>query len=218
MSSSKVVVTRRTTTNRRPLSFALHTDYVKSTPGILKAVETELLYHCVAFIFYLCGSLNVLILVASHNETDYWRNNYGFEGKITAAVLGGICLGLTITYGTPVWLLLGPAYGLFLTTASATFFGAAVTFLSYLLSSHTFRAIRTTILETVQNIIASILYTGASIFLLIRTSFILWPLYLVTPYFQAYPAMMAVSVFGLVAALVHAVDAVCAQRAFKQRG
>ncbi|XP_013781292.1 uncharacterized protein LOC106465604 [Limulus polyphemus] len=155
MSSHKVVVTRRTTTNKRPLSFALHTDYVKSTPGILKAVETvlgtvsfgllahycqpsnplarkwlvaepeevfffmttfvcvvitfllllscivsfptasfipktlfELLYHCLAFIFYLCGSLSVLILVAGHNETAYWSSNYGFEGKITAAVIG----------------------------------------------------------------------------------------------------------------------------------
>ncbi|XP_013787258.2 protein singles bar-like [Limulus polyphemus] len=137
--------------------------------------------------------------------------------KVGEVVLGGICLGLTITYGTPVWLLLGPAYGFFLTTASATFLGAAVTLLSYLLSSHTFRAARTTILETVQNSVASMLYTGSSIFLLIRTYFILWPLYLVTPYFQAYPAMMAVSVFGLVAALVHAIDAVCAHRAFKQR-
>ncbi|GFU20940.1 protein singles bar, partial [Nephila pilipes] len=95
-----------------------------------------------------------------------------------------------ITYGTPVWMTLGIAYPLFLVNASAALLSTSVSLFCYLISEHTYRAIRTTVLEIFQNATASVLYAVGSAFLLMHTTFFLWPMYIIIPYFQAYPALM----------------------------
>ncbi|XP_076350942.1 CKLF-like MARVEL transmembrane domain-containing protein 8 [Tachypleus tridentatus] len=147
-----VTITRTTTITASQFSF--HTGYVKSPPGILKALETvlgivslgllvhycrplnslgrkwfvagpeetfffltictfllttylllisctisfptasfipktiyELLYHCLASVFYLCGSVSVLTVVLLRNE-HLQVKEHGYLGKIIAAVVG----------------------------------------------------------------------------------------------------------------------------------
>ncbi|GFV78296.1 transposable element Tcb2 transposase [Trichonephila clavipes] len=109
-------------------------------------------------------------------------------------LFGGICVGLMITYGTPVWMTLGIAYPLFLVNSSAALLFTSVSLFCYLISEHTYRAIRTTVLEIFQNATASVLYAVGSAFLLMHTTFFLWPMYIIIPYFQAYPALMTAGV------------------------
>ncbi|XP_023210155.1 protein singles bar-like isoform X1 [Centruroides sculpturatus] len=136
--------------------------------------------------------------------------------KLAEVLFGGICLGLVFTYGTPIWLLLGPSYALFITSSAAAVIGATVALFSYLISAHTYRTVRSTVYEIVQNVVASILYISASVFLLIQTSVFLWPMYLIIPYFQAYPALMTAGVFGIASCLIHIYDAYHAYKSFKQ--
>lgn len=108
--------------------------------------------------------------------------------KLAEIAFGGICLGLVFTYGSPS----GPFYELFVTSSAAGVVGAAVALFSYLISAQTYRTVRSTVYEIVQNVVASAMYISSSIFLLIQTLLFLWPKYLIIPYFQAYPAMMTV--------------------------
>ncbi|GIY91014.1 protein singles bar [Caerostris darwini] len=66
--------------------------------------------------------------------------------KLGELLFGGICVGLMITYGTPVWMTLGIAYPLFLVNSSAALLFTSVSLFCYLISEHTYRAIRTTVL------------------------------------------------------------------------
>ncbi|KAH9361169.1 hypothetical protein HPB48_020843 [Haemaphysalis longicornis] len=108
--------------------------------------------------------------------------------------LSSISLCLILWYGTPVWLLLGPAYPFYLTAVTCSLMGSATFLLAYLVSRNTFLVTRTTVLETIQNGVSFLLLAGSSSFLLVQTSFFLWPMYLLIPFFQAYPAMMAAGV------------------------
>ncbi|KAG0416467.1 hypothetical protein HPB47_006366 [Ixodes persulcatus] len=71
------------------------------------------------------------------------------------------------------------------------------------------------VVETVQNGVSFLLLSSSSAFLLVQTSFFLWPLYLLTPFFQAYPAMMAAGVLGCVGSAIHCFDAILAFRDLK---
>ncbi|KAG8196512.1 hypothetical protein JTE90_012326 [Oedothorax gibbosus] len=147
-------------------------------------------------------------------HTDFLARQPGLC-KLGELLFGGICVGLMITYGTPVWITLGVAYPLFLVTSSAALVSTSVLLFCYLVSEHTYRAIRTTVLEIFQNLTASVLYAVGSAFLLMHTTFFLWPMYIIIPYFQAYPALMTAGVFGCLSSFVHAVDAYCAYRTFR---
>ncbi|GBM39109.1 Protein singles bar [Araneus ventricosus] len=136
--------------------------------------------------------------------------------KLGELLFGGICVGLMITYGTPVWMTLGIAYPLFLVNSSAALLFTSVSLFCYLISEHTYRAIRTTVLEIFQNATASVLYAVGSGFLLMHASFFLWPMYIIIPYFQAYPALMTAGVFGSLCSFIHAIDAYCAYRTFRR--
>ncbi|XP_035227931.1 protein singles bar-like [Stegodyphus dumicola] len=125
--------------------------------------------------------------------TDFLTTQPGLC-KLGELLFGGICVGLMITYGSPMYLTLGVAYPLFLVNSSAALLFASVTLFCYLISEHTFRVIRTTILEIVQNIVAAILYSVGSAFLIMHTTLFLWPMYIIIPYFQAYPALMTAGV------------------------
>ncbi|KAH8019865.1 hypothetical protein HPB51_022966 [Rhipicephalus microplus] len=126
--------------------------------------------------------------------------------------LSSISLCLILWYGTPVWLLLGPAYPFYLTAVTCSLMGSATFLLAYLVSRNTFLVARGTVLETIQNGVSFLLLGGSSAFLLVQTYFFLWPMYLFIPFFQAYPAMMAAGVLGAAAAAVHFMDSVLACR------
>ncbi|UYV84300.1 hypothetical protein LAZ67_X001775 [Cordylochernes scorpioides] len=109
-------------------------------------------------------------------------------------LFGSISLSLVLTYGTPVWLMLGLAYPLFLVATASSLLSSAMLSFSYLLSAHTFAAVRSTWLEVLQNCACcGLLATGSGI-LGLHTTLFLWPMYLIIPYFQSYPAMLAATV------------------------
>ncbi|GAB6030441.1 hypothetical protein CHUAL_007311 [Chamberlinius hualienensis] len=135
--------------------------------------------------------------------------------KLAEAILGGICQSLLVNYGSGVGYLLGNCYTVFLTNASACLLTTTLLLVSYLVSEPTLRAIRKSVFEIIFNVVAAWLYLGAASYLLVMTSLILWPLYIITPFFQAYPALTAASSFGIVLALVHAVDAYYAIKAYR---
>lgn len=147
-------------------------------------------------------------------HTEFLQTQAGIC-KLGELIFGAICVGLMITYGTPVWMTLGMAYPLFLINSSAALLGTSVCLFSYLISANTFRAMRTTVFEIVQNSVSAILYAGGSTFLILQTSILLWPLYILIPYFQAYPALMTAGVLGCISSAIHAIDAYFAYRAFR---
>ncbi|KAM7283875.1 uncharacterized protein LOC115321272 [Ixodes scapularis] len=136
--------------------------------------------------------------------------------KLAEVALSSISLCLVLWYGTPVWLLLGPAYPFYLTAVTSSLMGSSIFLVSYLVSRSTFMVAKSTVLETVQNGVSFLLLCSSSAFLLVQTSFFLWPLYLLTPFFQAYPAMMAAGVLGCVGSAVHCFDAIFAFRELKR--
>ncbi|KAH7981026.1 hypothetical protein HPB49_021016 [Dermacentor silvarum] len=130
-----------------------------------------------------CGCLNLAVF---NTRTGVY--------KILETALSSISLCLILWYGTPVWLLLGPAYPFYLTAVTCSLMGSATFLLAYLVSRNTFLVARSTVL----------------------TYFFLWPMYLLIPFFQAYPAMMAAGVLGATAAAVHFLDSVLACRNLRQ--
>lgn len=152
-----------------------------------------------------CGCLNLAVF-----------NTRAGLYKVLETALSSISLCLILWYGTPVWLLLGPAYPFYLTAVTCSLMGSATFLLAYLVSRNTFLVTRTTVLETIQNGVSFLLLAGSSSFLLVQTSFFLWPMYLLIPFFQAYPAMMAAGVLGATAAAVHFMDSILACRNIRQ--
>ncbi|XP_015930762.1 protein singles bar [Parasteatoda tepidariorum] len=147
-------------------------------------------------------------------HTDFLSRQTGLC-KLAEIIFGGICVGLMITFGTPVWMTLGIAYPIFLVNASASLISTSVSLFCYITSEYTYRAVRTTVLEVYQNAVAAILYAVGSSFLIMQTSFFLWPMYIIIPYFQAYPALMTAGVFGCLCSFIHAVDSYCAYKTFR---
>lgn len=58
------------------------------TSSVLSKTLFEFLYHIFGFIFYLSAGLALLIVVSRRNDTRYRAVEYGYEGKMAAAVLG----------------------------------------------------------------------------------------------------------------------------------
>ncbi|XP_023235396.1 plasmolipin-like [Centruroides sculpturatus] len=58
------------------------------TSSVLPKTLFEFVYHVFAFIFYLSAGLALLIVVSRRNDSRYYRKEYGYEGKMAAAVLG----------------------------------------------------------------------------------------------------------------------------------
>ncbi|XP_077535248.1 uncharacterized protein LOC144147077 [Haemaphysalis longicornis] len=167
------------------------------------------------FLICIGSSLVLLSSGVNHQPGSRYREQV-FQGKVTVSALSSISLCLILWYGTPVWLLLGPAYPFYLTAVTCSLMGSATFLLAYLVSRNTFLVTRTTVLETIQNGVSFLLLAGSSSFLLVQTSFFLWPMYLLIPFFQAYPAMMAAGVLGATAAAVHFMDSILACRNIRQ--
>ncbi|XP_037084773.1 protein singles bar-like [Pollicipes pollicipes] len=134
-----------------------------------------------------------------------------------STALGGICQSLLINYGIGYSASLGHAYSIFLTTACACLFSTGILLLCYLVSAPSVALIRQSIFETLFNGVAAVLYLGASAFLSFTVQSVLWPQYVVTPYFQVYPALTAAYCLGLVVGCVHGYDAFLAYRWYRHR-
>ncbi|XP_043237931.1 protein singles bar-like [Amphibalanus amphitrite] len=137
--------------------------------------------------------------------------------KIAEMALGGICQALLVKYGLGYSASLGHGYSAVLTTSSACLFTTGVLLLCYLVSSTSIALVRQSLFETLFNGIASVLYVAASGLLSFTVQSVLWPQYVVTPYFQVYPALTAAYCLGIAVGLVHGYDTYLAYRWYRGR-
>ncbi|KAK4300272.1 hypothetical protein Pmani_027516 [Petrolisthes manimaculis] len=127
--------------------------------------------------------------------------------KVIEMVLSSICLSLTLEFGLPYSSTIGSAFTFFLVTVCACILVVCLLTFSYLISYNSFNLIRSSVLETVFNTLACLLYLASSSQLSWAVHTWLWPNYLFKPQYSVYPAMSAAYVLGLVLGVVHGVDA-----------
>ncbi|XP_037803320.1 protein singles bar-like [Penaeus monodon] len=137
--------------------------------------------------------------------------------KVIELVLSAICLFLVLDYGMHYATFIGEAFHFFLVTNSACIFMVCLLTFCYIISANSFNLIRSSVLETVFNILACILYLLSSSHLSWAVQTLLWPQYRITPYYTVYPAMTACYVLGLVLGIIHGIDAWLSYRNLKGR-
>lgn len=102
---------------------------------------------------------------------------------------------------------LGAGYFVFLTTTSACLLTTSVLLFCYITSVTTYQRVRPSLFEVAFNVVACVLYTGASAFLATAVQMHLFYFYKTIPGFSAYPAMTATYCLGFLVGIVHGVDA-----------
>ncbi|CAG2054688.1 unnamed protein product [Timema podura] len=127
--------------------------------------------------------------------------------KLAEVILGGVCQSMLLNYGLSYSRDIGSSYDSFLTTASSCFMTTGILLACYLISENSFRLVRSSLFEVMFNAVASFLYFSAASYLGYVVNVFLWPKYIITPYYQVYPAMTATYIFGYILGAVHAYDA-----------
>ncbi|XP_071521129.1 protein singles bar-like [Panulirus ornatus] len=127
--------------------------------------------------------------------------------KIIQLILTAICLMLVLTYGLPHNSSIGESFTFFLVTISACIFVVCLLVFCYLISANSFHIIRSSVLETVFNTLACILYLTSSAYVSWAVQTGLWYSYYTLPHFTVYPAMTAAYVLGLTLGVIHGIDA-----------
>ncbi|CAM1331738.1 Uncharacterised protein r2_g4063 [Pycnogonum litorale] len=138
--------------------------------------------------------------------------------KILEIICCGVCLTLCLNFGGSVASILGASYYLFITISSSLVTNTTLLTLTYILSQSSYLVIRSnSIFEWFFNLTAAILYLIGSTYLLVISRLVLWPMYLVIPYFQPFPAITAASFIGYLCSIVYAIDFYYAYRFYKGR-
>ncbi|KAL1140557.1 hypothetical protein AAG570_000487 [Ranatra chinensis] len=135
--------------------------------------------------------------------------------KIAEMILGGMCQSMLVNFGMSQCQVIGSAYLSLLTTNSACVSTVTLLLICYVLSQKSFSLIRSSLFETMFNASAAFSYLCSSSYLAFAVNVYLYPLYLVTLGFIAYPAMIAAYMMGFALALLHAVDGYYSYRHFK---
>ncbi|XP_067013053.2 protein singles bar [Anabrus simplex] len=135
--------------------------------------------------------------------------------KIAEVVAGALCQSLLINFGLIDSGRLGASFVSFLTTVSSCLMTTSLLLACYVLSENSFRLIRSSLFETLFNAVASFLFLSASSYLAFSVIEYLLPVYKITPFYQAYPAMTSAYMFGLVLGVLHGIDAYLAYRHFR---
>lgn len=138
--------------------------------------------------------------------------------KLCEVFLAAVCQSLVLSYGTLHSQTLGPSYDGFLTTVASCLLTASILLACYLLSAKSIGLLRSSLFETLFNAVAAFLYVSSSSYMSYAVNVFLRPLYLVTPFFQVYPAMTAAYILGLVLAVLHGYDAYLAYGQFRGYG
>ncbi|XP_073980991.1 MARVEL domain-containing protein sing [Rhodnius prolixus] len=135
--------------------------------------------------------------------------------KIAEVVLGSMCQSMMMNFGTGQSQIIGMSFTSLLTTNSASVFTVSLLLLCYILSETSYSLIRSSLFETLFNFSVAFSYCSASTYLAISVNLYLYPLYLVTLGFIAYPAMIAAYMMGFALGVIHAVDAYYCYRHYK---
>ncbi|KAF6206945.1 hypothetical protein GE061_018181 [Apolygus lucorum] len=135
--------------------------------------------------------------------------------KIVQMVLGGLCQSMLINFGTSQASVVGMSYISLLTTNSACASTVTLLLICYIVSQNSFSLVRSSFFETLFNASAALSYLSSSAYLAAAVNLYLYPLYLVTLGFIAYPAMIAAYTMGFALGALHALDAYYCYRHFR---
>ncbi|XP_046680566.1 protein singles bar isoform X2 [Homalodisca vitripennis] len=135
--------------------------------------------------------------------------------KLAQLMIGSLCESLLVTYGFGYSQVIGPAFPSLLTTTSSCLWTTSLLLVCYVFSLNSFGLIRSSVLEPLYNIVAAVSFLSSSIYMFFSVKMYLYPLYIVTIGFAAYPAMMAAYMLGFVMSILHGLDAYHAFRHYK---
>uniref|UniRef100_A0A1B6KGM5 MARVEL domain-containing protein n=1 Tax=Graphocephala atropunctata TaxID=36148 RepID=A0A1B6KGM5_9HEMI len=135
--------------------------------------------------------------------------------KLAQLMIGSLCESLLVTYGLGYSQVIGPAYPSLLTTTSSCLWTTSLLLFCYVFSMNSYGLIRSSILEPIYNMLAAVSFLSASIYMMFSVKLYLYPLYVITIGFAAYPAMMAAYMLGFVMSILHGLDAYHAFRYYK---
>ncbi|XP_019866617.2 protein singles bar [Aethina tumida] len=145
---------------------------------------------------------------------DFLRTEHGVL-KLTEVILGFFCQSLALNYGIKYASTIGPSFQSFITTASWCFMTSFLLLFCYFFSEKSVSLIRQSLFETVFNGIACFSYVTSCSYLGYAVNTFLEPMYLVTPYFQVYPAMSAAYMVGTFLGVIYGYDTYKSYRYFK---
>ncbi|XP_063922020.1 protein singles bar [Zophobas morio] len=135
--------------------------------------------------------------------------------KIVQVLLGSFCQSLALNYGMGYSNDMGASFQSFLTAVAWCIMTTSLLLFCYVISEKTCSLVRQSLFETVFNSVASFSYLSSCSWLGYVVYIFLKPKYLVTPYFQAYPAMSAAYMVGGLVGIVHGYDAYKCYRYYK---
>ncbi|KAJ8982135.1 hypothetical protein NQ317_002862 [Molorchus minor] len=135
--------------------------------------------------------------------------------KYSQSGLGFFCQSLALNFGIHYASTIGPSFQSFITTASWCLMTSFLLLICYVFSKNSFNLLKSSLFETVFNIVAAFSYITSCSYLGYAVNVFLQPMYLITPYFQVYPAMSAAYMVGTLLAVIYAYDAYKSYRYFK---
>ncbi|XP_058791763.1 protein singles bar [Phymastichus coffea] len=127
--------------------------------------------------------------------------------KVLETVISGLIQSLLINYGLRYSATIGTAFEGALTTSSACFLTSSVLLVCYIVSEKSYRLVRGSLFEMLFNGLSCFMYLSSTTYLAFATKIFLWPMYVITPGFDVYPAMTAAYLMSGVVGLVHGADA-----------
>ncbi|XP_011497506.1 PREDICTED: uncharacterized protein LOC105361902 [Ceratosolen solmsi marchali] len=135
--------------------------------------------------------------------------------KALETIISGLIQSLLINYGLRYSATIGSAFEGALTTSSACFLTSAVLLGCYIISEKSYRLIRASLFEMMFNALSCFLYLSSASYLAFSTKMFLWPMYVITPGFDVYPAMTAAYLMSGVVGLLHGADVYFSFREFR---
>ncbi|CAH1375764.1 unnamed protein product [Tenebrio molitor] len=135
--------------------------------------------------------------------------------KIAELFLGSFCQTLAFNYGLGYSGTMGPSFQSFLTAVACCIMTTSLLLFCYIISEKSFSLIKQSLFETIFNAVACFSYLSSCTYLGYIVCMILKPMYLVTPYFQVYPAMSAAYMVGGLVGVIHGYDAYKSYKFYK---
>ncbi|KAG5900501.1 hypothetical protein JTB14_010911 [Gonioctena quinquepunctata] len=135
--------------------------------------------------------------------------------KLAEIVMGFFCQSLALNFGLQYAGTIGSSFQSFLTTASWCLMTSFLLLVCYVFSQKSYSLLRSSLFETLFNCVAAFSYISSCSYLGWAVNMFLQPMYVVTPYYQVYPAMSAAYMVGSLVGLLYAYDAYKSYKYFK---
>ncbi|KAF4533353.1 hypothetical protein B566_EDAN002750 [Ephemera danica] len=135
--------------------------------------------------------------------------------KIAEFILASMCQSLSIRFGLPYATDMGSAFEGFLAACSACLIGSFCLLVCFVVSEKSVGLVRSSLFETIHNGVCAALVLSSSSSLMAAVNLYLWPRYLITPFYQVFPAMTAAAFLGVILGILFAFDCYLSYRYYK---